>query len=166
MSLLSLNQATFDYGREPILTAATLAIHPGHRYALVGPNGAGKTTLLALLVGELSLQEGQRQMGSGVRVRYLRQESVLGVEGEGERPLRAVVREAAFGDELSLQADLAALSGRLAVADPALQEHQRQRVLERALWKPDVLRNAITPPWNITLPSKRSGKGGFAKVRI
>ena len=118
MSLLSLNQATFDYGREPILTAATLAIHPGHRYALVGPNGAGKTTLLALLVGELSLQEGQRQMGSGVRVRYLRQESVLGVEGEGERPLRAVVREAAFGDELSLQADLAALSGRLAVADP------------------------------------------------
>lgn len=53
MSLLTLNDASFDFGREPILAGVNLALRRDVRYALVGPNGAGKTTLLLALLGDL-----------------------------------------------------------------------------------------------------------------
>jgi hypothetical protein len=36
---------------------------------------------------------------------------------------------------------------------------------EASHWKPGVLRHAITPPWNITLPSKRKKISEIAKTR-
>ncbi|MBD3222277.1 ATP-binding cassette domain-containing protein [bacterium] len=114
MSLLSLQDASFDYGREPILAGVDLALHAGNRYALVGPNGAGKTTLLGVLAGEITLQGGQRQLTGGVEMRYLRQESEIGGAGAMDRPLREVVRETAFAAELALEAELAEVNAALA----------------------------------------------------
>jgi ATP-binding cassette, subfamily F, member 3 len=115
MSLLSLQDASFDYGREPILAGVDLALHAGTRYALVGPNGAGKTTLLGVLAGEIGLQGGQRQLTGGVEMRYLRQESEIGVADALDRPLLEVVRETAFTSELALEAELAEVNARLAL---------------------------------------------------
>ncbi|HNH36963.1 MAG TPA: ATP-binding cassette domain-containing protein, partial [Microthrixaceae bacterium] len=50
------------------LGPVTLQVDRGDRIAITGPNGAGKSTLLALLVGELSPDEGTSTMGASVRV--------------------------------------------------------------------------------------------------
>jgi ATP-binding cassette subfamily F protein 3 len=114
MSLLNLSDASFDFGREPILAGVDLTLHAGVRYALVGPNGAGKTTLLGVLNGDLALQGGQRQLSGGVTMRYLRQESEVGGPDDQHRPVRDVVRESAFPHELELQAELERVSEQLA----------------------------------------------------
>ena len=116
MSLISLQDAGFDYGRETILRGANLNVLPGVKYALVGANGAGKTTLLSLLAGELPLNAGSRQARSGLRLRWLRQSMVLADEGGEDRPLVRCVEREAFAEELALEADLSRLSGALAAA--------------------------------------------------
>ena len=77
MSLISVQDAHFDYGREHILRSVTVAVHAGVRCALVGANGTGKTPLLADLDGEMQMHGGTRQVTGGVQVRLLRQESTL-----------------------------------------------------------------------------------------
>ncbi|MBF0294936.1 MAG: ABC transporter ATP-binding protein [Magnetococcales bacterium] len=46
---LRLDQVTFRYGEEPVLSDLSCRIRPGERAALVGPTGAGKSTLIKLL---------------------------------------------------------------------------------------------------------------------
>ncbi len=121
MALLTLTDAVFDYGREKILSGATLAVHPATRYALVGPNGAGKTTLLGVLAGDITLQGGQRSISGSVTVSYLRQESVLSLAEDDQTPVRLAVREKAYARELALQAELDDLGRQLEVAAPADQ---------------------------------------------
>src|SRR5438105_3522493 len=43
--LITLRQASFGYGGEPVIREATLEVHRGEFIGLVGPNGAGKSTL-------------------------------------------------------------------------------------------------------------------------
>ncbi len=46
---ITLDDVSFDYGREPVLHAVQLAIEPGETMALVGPTGAGKSTIASLV---------------------------------------------------------------------------------------------------------------------
>ncbi len=124
MSLLTLNQARFDYGREVILDGVDLALHTGVRYALVGPNGAGKTTLFGVLAGDLALHGGQRQLTGGVTLRWLRQQSELGTGPQDPRTLREVVREEAFARELALQEELAGVAAALAATPHDHPDHE------------------------------------------
>ena len=48
-------------------------INSGDRIGLVGRNGAGKTTLLNMITGELSSDDGQIFISSGVKIGYLKQ---------------------------------------------------------------------------------------------
>jgi ABC-type uncharacterized transport system fused permease/ATPase subunit len=86
LSLLTLNDASFDFGREPILAGVNLALRRDVRYALVGPNGAGKTTLLEILAGERTLLGGQRALTGGISMHFLRQTSRLALPGVREQP--------------------------------------------------------------------------------
>ena len=123
MSLVSLQDAGFDYGRERILRGATVAIHAGVKCALVGANGSGKTTLLGILAGEIALQAGTRQVTGRTRIRTLRQESTLATEdGAGTATLLEAVAGRAFARERTIERDLADLARRIAAtADPAEQ---------------------------------------------
>jgi ATP-binding cassette subfamily F protein 3 len=122
MSLITLTDASFDYGREPVLAGVDLALHAGERYALVGPNGAGKTTLLDVITGDLALHGGHRQVAGGVAMRYLRQASEIGGPEHQDRPVGDVVREVAFPHELALQAELEEITAALAAAPAAAAE--------------------------------------------
>jgi ABC-type Mn2+/Zn2+ transport system ATPase subunit len=61
--LVTLRDASFGYGNEPVLEHVNLKIESGEFVALLGPNGAGKTTLLRGIVGLLPAIAGDLQYG-------------------------------------------------------------------------------------------------------
>ncbi|HEX2979707.1 MAG TPA: ATP-binding cassette domain-containing protein [Anaerolineaceae bacterium] len=81
----------FAYGDRPVVRDFSTTIQRGDRVGIVGPNGSGKTTLLRLLIGELTPQQGQVELGANVEVAYFDQlrnqldesKSVLDNVGEG-----------------------------------------------------------------------------------
>ena len=51
MSVLSLQNISFSYGKTPVLKDISYDFEKGKMYCIVGKSGAGKTTLLSLLSG-------------------------------------------------------------------------------------------------------------------
>ncbi len=128
MALVSLTNATFDYGREKILRGVNLALHPGVKCALVGANGAGKTTLLSAIAGTLQLQDGSRAVMGSAEIRLLRQETSLDVDGSRGGQLMETVAQSAFARELALEQQLTQLAAQLHEADA---ENQQELVLRQ-----------------------------------
>ena len=61
--LVTLRDAGFGYGGEPVLDHVDLEVESGEFVALLGPNGAGKTTLLRGIVGLLPVLHGSLEYG-------------------------------------------------------------------------------------------------------
>ncbi|MBR4282929.1 MAG: ABC transporter ATP-binding protein [Clostridia bacterium] len=59
MSILSLNNICFSYGKTPVLSNISYGFEKGKIYCIVGKSGAGKTTLLSLLSGLASPTSGE-----------------------------------------------------------------------------------------------------------
>ncbi|MGD2245321.1 MAG: metal ABC transporter ATP-binding protein [Candidatus Aminicenantes bacterium] len=51
--LISVDDVSFSYGYNPVLSHVSFPIHAGDFLALIGPNGSGKTTLLKIILGLL-----------------------------------------------------------------------------------------------------------------
>ena len=51
MSVLSLQNISFSYGKTPVLRDVSYEFEKGKMYCIIGKSGAGKTTLLSLLSG-------------------------------------------------------------------------------------------------------------------
>ncbi|MBR5277938.1 MAG: ABC transporter ATP-binding protein [Clostridia bacterium] len=51
MSVLSLQNISYSYGRTPVLKDISYEFEKGKMYCIIGKSGAGKTTLLSLLSG-------------------------------------------------------------------------------------------------------------------
>lgn len=58
---------------EHLFDELTFEIERGHRWCILGANGSGKTTLLRCLLGSESLDGGQVNVGTGVKIGYLDQ---------------------------------------------------------------------------------------------
>ena len=61
------------FGEETIVTDGSFHIEDHEKCALVGPNGAGKSTILKMIVGELSLDDGNVILTKGKTIGYLAQ---------------------------------------------------------------------------------------------
>ena len=59
MSVLSLQNISFSYGRTPVLKDISYEFEKGKIYCIIGKSGAGKTTLLSLLSGLASPNSGE-----------------------------------------------------------------------------------------------------------
>ena len=59
MSVLSLQNISFSYGKTPVLKDISYEFKKGKMYCIIGKSGAGKTTLLSLLSGLASPNEGK-----------------------------------------------------------------------------------------------------------
>lgn len=59
MSVLSLNNISFSYGRTPVLKDISYDFQKGKMYCIIGKSGAGKTTLLSLLSGLADPTDGE-----------------------------------------------------------------------------------------------------------
>jgi len=64
---------SFEWSGVPLVSHLTTVILRGDRVGIIGPNGAGKTTLLRLLLGQLSPQAGEVQLGSNLEIAYFDQ---------------------------------------------------------------------------------------------
>ena len=59
MSVLSLQNISFSYGRTPVLKDISYEFEKGTMYCIIGKSGAGKTTLLSLLSGLAAPNAGE-----------------------------------------------------------------------------------------------------------
>ena len=59
MSVLSLQNVSFSYGKTPVLKDISYEFEKGRMYCIIGKSGAGKTTLLSLLSGLASPTKGK-----------------------------------------------------------------------------------------------------------
>lgn len=71
--LMTLDNVDLGYGDVKILRSVSLSLLPGDRIALLGHNGAGKSTLIKLLAGELSVQSGDFNQSSELKIGYFAQ---------------------------------------------------------------------------------------------
>ncbi len=60
-------------GERWVVRGFSTLIQRGDRIGLIGPNGAGKTTLLRLMLGSLEPDEGEVDLGTGLRIAYFDQ---------------------------------------------------------------------------------------------
>jgi len=92
--LISLVNASTDFGIKNLFKNLDLHINKKERLGLIGPNGSGKSTLLRVLAGVEPLMEGERRSLSSLRIslvgqetRYASEKSILEevLEGCGEK---------------------------------------------------------------------------------
>src|SRR5882762_1689640 len=57
--LITLQDATFGYNRQPVVQNVSLEVHRGEFIGLIGPNGAGKSTLFKGMLRLLPPMSGQ-----------------------------------------------------------------------------------------------------------
>ena len=70
---LAVSHLSKYYGAEPILTDISFQLQHGEKTALVGLNGSGKTTLFRILAQNLDYDEGEVNIGKGLRVGLIQQ---------------------------------------------------------------------------------------------
>lgn len=73
--VLEIKNGCFQMGQQVILKDFNLLIQSRERLGITGENGAGKSTLLNLLVGNLTLDQGELQTGETVRIAYYTQQN-------------------------------------------------------------------------------------------
>jgi ABC transport system ATP-binding/permease protein len=110
VSLITLRDAHLALGDRPLLDGARLTLQPGERLGLIGRNGTGKSTLLRIIAGQGTLDEGERQVGAGLRVALVEQEPQLPAAGTLRESLRERAKIGVHG-----------------VADAALPDAERGR---------------------------------------
>ncbi len=72
--IFSIKEALVRYKEIPVFENLTLNIHQGSRIALVGKNGAGKSTIMNIIIGDKSLDEGEKWENPGTTIGYLVQD--------------------------------------------------------------------------------------------
>jgi len=72
-ALVTLERATFAYGRTPVVIDLDLTLRPGEFVGVVGPSGSGKTTLLKAILGAVRPACGSVTRAPGLRLGYVPQ---------------------------------------------------------------------------------------------
>jgi len=66
----------FAFGDQVMLRDFSTTILRGDKVGIIGPNGSGKSTLLKLLLGELTPQQGEIVLGTGLQTAYFDQHRI------------------------------------------------------------------------------------------
>ncbi len=110
MSLISLVNASKDFGIKSLFKNLNLHINKGERLGLIGPNGSGKSTLLKVLAGLEPLLEGKREALSSLRISFVGQERTY----ESEKTILEEVLDGC-GEKRKLLLDFTCLSREIAL---------------------------------------------------
>jgi ATP-binding cassette, subfamily F, member 3 len=105
--MLTVSQLSKSFAGRALFDDVSLQVNRGDRIGLVGPNGAGKSTLFALLLGDVSPDNGTIAIEKNATIGFLPQET------------------AAAGDETVLELALA-VSPELVHAQKVIKEHDHE----------------------------------------
>ena len=121
--MITISNVTKNFGRQALLTSASVQLDPGDKVGLVGPNGSGKSTLFRLIVGEEQADAGEVVVPKKLSIGYFRQDAA-------ESSDRSVIEEAIAGSGRlgELHYEVAQLEA--AMADPE-QIDKLDSILER-----------------------------------
>ena len=88
MSLISLVEASKDFGIRTQFEGLTLHIGERERLGLIGPNGAGKTTMMDIITGKTRPDSGQVFFGSTIDLLRYREPEIaaLGIGRKFQKP--------------------------------------------------------------------------------
>ena len=73
--MILLRKLAFARAGRPLVTDASLQIHPGWKVGLTGANGCGKSSFLALMRGELHAEAGDLEFPPGWRIGHVTQDT-------------------------------------------------------------------------------------------
>jgi len=93
MSLIDLENVTFNYDGTPLLEKITARLLPGEHVVLLGPNGTGKSTLVRLLMHQITPDSGRIQFHPHKVFKALDQHLVLPKEETVIQYLSGVYQE-------------------------------------------------------------------------
>jgi ATP-binding cassette subfamily F protein 3 len=117
--MISLKNVTLMRGRQTLLKDANLAIHKGQRMGIIGRNGCGKTSLFRALSGDISFEQGELLLPSGLRLSAMSQETP-GVESaaidfvlDAHKEYRKLEKQLLVAEESGNGNDLARIYGEL-----------------------------------------------------
>jgi ATP-binding cassette subfamily F protein 3 len=117
--MISLKNVTLMRGRQTLLKDANLAIHKGQRMGIIGRNGCGKTSLFRALSGDISFEQGELLLPSGLRLSVMSQETP-GVESaaidfvlDAHKEYRKLEKQLLVAEESGNGNDLARIYGEL-----------------------------------------------------
>ena len=100
--MILLRKLAFARAGRPLVTDASLQLHPGWKVGLTGANGCGKSSFFALLRGELHQEAGDLDIPPGWRIGHVAQDTpalpnpALDFVLDGDGELRAI--EGALGE--------------------------------------------------------------------
>jgi ATP-binding cassette subfamily F protein uup len=77
MTLLTVRSLKKDFGIKEILKDASFSLDDRDKVGLIGTNGSGKSTLLKMIAGLESIDGGEIQINSGMKIVYLPQQPEL-----------------------------------------------------------------------------------------
>ena len=109
--MLTVSQLSKSFAGRALFDDVSLQVNRGDRIGLVGPNGAGKSTLFALLLGEVSPDNGTIAIEKNATIGFLPQET------------------AAAGDETVLELALA-VSPALVQAQKTIKAYEQEQEQE------------------------------------
>lgn len=73
--LVLLSRVSVSYDGKPVCAPVTFEVKQGERVALEGRNGCGKSSILKLLIGEKINHTGLVNIGSGLKISYVSQDT-------------------------------------------------------------------------------------------
>jgi ATP-binding cassette, subfamily F, member 3 len=74
-AMLTVSQLSKSFAGRALFDDVSLQVNRGDRIGLVGPNGAGKSTLFALLLGDVSPDNGTIAIEKNATIGFLPQET-------------------------------------------------------------------------------------------
>jgi ATP-binding cassette subfamily F protein 3 len=103
--MILLRDLSFSRNGDPLVTGASLQLHPGWKVGLTGANGCGKSSFLALLRGELHADRGDLERPPGWVMAHVAQDTpalpdaALEFVLDGDAELRQVERDLAAAED-------------------------------------------------------------------
>lgn len=129
MTLLSAHALGKHFGERRLFEGVTFDVGERDKIGLVGDNGCGKTTLFRMITGEEPIEEGEAVRSKETRVGYMEQHAC----SDQGRTLWDEV-ESVFAPVMAVEAELNAVTARLAAGETGAPLLERQH-LRRRSWR-------------------------------